>query len=330
MSEVLFLLSAVVIVASARRLAHYGDMIAVRTRLGGMFVGTLLLALATSLPELLTMIASVGQALPSMAAGSIFGSCMFNMCLLGLLDTAHRRVRLLRSVALAHATSGALAVLMLAATVLFILADLPLRIGWVGLDSLMLIALYLGGVFLLRGSDPMPAAPAAEEPALIGVPSLRHGLLGFLAASLVLSLATPVMVASAGNLADQTGLSAGFMGTAAVAIVTSLPEAATTISAIRIRAFDMAVGNLFGSNIFNIFALGLTDLIVLDGRFLAGIDPDMTLAALLALVLTAVGLLGNVARIERRLGFVELDAAFIMLIYLAGMWLLYTRGIAVG
>jgi cation:H+ antiporter len=114
-----------------------------------------------------------------------------------------------------------------------------------------------------------------------------------------------------------------------LAFVTSLPELVTTIAAIRLGAYDLAVGNLFGSNLFNMFTLGVSDIFFTSGRFLGAIDPNLALAGLLGLLLTSLGLIGNLARVERRLIFVELDAFLIIVGYLAGMVFLYLRGIGV-
>ena len=81
-----FIVSAAVVVLAAIKLAQYGDVIAVRTRLSGMFIGTLLLAGATSLPELLSAINALAIDIPNLAAGSMFGSSMFNMFMLAILD----------------------------------------------------------------------------------------------------------------------------------------------------------------------------------------------------------------------------------------------------
>ncbi len=321
-----FAVSAAVIVIAAHMLASAGDVIAVRTRFGGMFVGTMLLALATSLPELLTMIAALGEDLPSMAAGNIFGSCMFNMFLLGLLDATHRKVRLLRHVQFAHAIGGTMAVLMIGATIFFIMADLPWSFGPLGLDSLILMAGYLLGVKLLSGARPSEAAGEAAKHIPADMPPLWRGALGFAAGCALLLIATPPMVRSAADIAVATGVGAGFIGAFAVAIVTSLPEAVTTLAAIRIGAYDMAVGNLYGSNVFNIFALAFTDFFYLDGRFLGAIDDHMLLAAMLGLLMTALGLLGNVSRLEKRVGPLEVDAALLITVYGLGMALLYSRG----
>lgn len=96
---------------------------------------------------------------------------------------------------------------------------------------------------------------------------------------------------------------------------------------IRPGAFDLAVCNLFGSNVFNMFALALVDTVYTPGRFLAAVDPAFALVGLLGLLLTAMALIGNLARLERRVLFVELDALLLIVIYLAGVYWLYASGI---
>ncbi|MCU0500484.1 MAG: sodium:calcium antiporter [Anaerolineae bacterium] len=329
MAWVTFIASSIVLVVAATKLAEYGDVIAVRTRLGGLFVGTLLLAGATSLPELLTTISSVNQGAPNLAAGNLLGSCMFNMLILALLDLVNRKARILRQVALRHALSAGLAILLLGMTAFFLMANIDPTIGWVGIDSLLLVVTYIVGVRLIQSNNLAGSGAPEAAGEFEGVPSLRRGLIGFAGAAAVLVAVTPLLVRSSKEIAELTGLGTGFVGTTLLAMVTSLPELVTTIAAVRLGAFDMAVGNLFGSNAFNIFALGLTDLFFLPGRFLGAIDPAFALVALLGLLLTSLGQMGNLARVERRFLFFETDALIIIVVYFAGMWFLYTRGLGV-
>jgi len=321
-----FIISAAVVVVAAIKLAEYGDAISVRTRLGGMFIGTLLMAGATSLPELLTTINSLGQNVPSLAVGNVFGSNMFNMFLLAVLDAVFWQARILRRVATKHALTASLAVFIAAMSIFFILADIDVRIGWVGLDSLLIIVTYVVAVRLLQGDAPRAATGAAEAE-VTGVPTLPWALVGFAAASGALVLATPYLVRSSVGIAEITGLSTGFVGALLVAITTSLPELIATVAAARLGAYDLAVGNLFGSNLFNVFILGITDVFYLPGRFLHIVDPAFAIAGLLGLLLTALGLINNLARAERRILFLEVDALLLMLGYVGGMWYLYARGI---
>ncbi|NPV09756.1 MAG: sodium:calcium antiporter [Anaerolineae bacterium] len=322
-----FTVSTALLVIAANKLAEYADVISIRTRLGGVFIGTLLMAGATSLPEFLTIINSLGHEAPNLAAGNIFGSCMFNMLLLAILDMSHWRVRVLRRVALRHALTAGLAILLIGLATFFILADLELRLAWVGLDSILIMVVYFAGMRLLQKENP-PLPEPEEIPQGEEMMSLRSALVGFSGSALALIFITPVLVGSAVEIAEVTGLGTGFVGTTLVGMATSFPELVTMLAAARLGAFDLAVGNLFGSNLFNVFILGATDLFFLEGRFLGAIDPIFAVAGLLGLLLTTLGLINNLARSERRILFVETDALLLIVMYFAGLYFLYVRGIA--
>lgn len=319
-----FALTAAAIVVAAYFLAKYGDVIAIRTGLGGMFIGILLMAGATSLPELLTSMEAVKQNSPNIAAGNLMGSNAFNMVLLAVLDMLHRSQRILRKAAMRHALTGSLAIMMIGLVLYFMAADIQVKIGFVGLDSIIIIAAYVFALRLISGEPKGEKMDKEDIPD--DIPKLWIGLLGFALAAGVLILVTPLMVRSSVEIAEITGLGTTFVGTALVAFVTSLPELVTTIAAIRIGASDMAIGNLFGSNMFNMFALGLTDLFYTQGRFLGTIDPAFMLVGLFGLMMTTIGLVGNLAKLERRFWFIEIDSLLLFILYFSGMWMLYQRG----
>jgi cation:H+ antiporter len=322
-----FVLSAGLIVLAAVQLAKYGDVIAIRTGLGGMFIGVVLMAGATSLPEVLTTVSAVWQGAPNLAAGNLLGSNMFNMLLLAILDLVHQNERILRKAALKHALSGSSAVLLITMVVFFLLNEFTFQVGWVGLDSILLMLAYLAAVYFIQ--DEQSTRPVGQDEISLpeNFPSLRAGLLGFGIAAAGLVILTPWMVDASNRISEITGLGTTFVGTTLVAMVTSLPELVTTIAAAKLGADDMAIGNLFGSNLFNMFALGLTDLFYTQGRFFAVVDPAFLLVSVLGLLMTVLALVGNLARFKRRLLFIEMDSLTLILVYLAGMWLLYTRGV---
>jgi len=160
------------------------------------------------------------------------------------------------------------------------------------------------------------------------VPSLKTALAWFAGAVVVLVFATPRLVDASSRIAELTGLGATFIGSTLVAFVTSLPEAVTTVAAARIGADDMAIGNLFGSNMFNMVSIGIADLFLAGERFFAVIDPSFVLIGAIGLLMTVFALISTLARLERRIWFLEIDSIILILSYFAGMYLLYTRGIA--
>ena len=322
-----FAFSALVIVFASTQLARNADAIALRTGLGRQFIGALLLGSVTSLPEILTTIQAFRQGVPNLAVGNLIGSNMFNMSLLALADLSSRNRRVLRAVASRHALIGSLTMMMITLVLFFMVADIDLQIGWVGADSLVLILAYVGGVRLLASQSRAASRVQETEESLEGVPALPRALIAFFLAAFALVLISPMLVRSSAAIAEATGLGTSFVGLTLVAFVTSLPEVVTTISLVRAHAEDMAVGNLFGSNMFNMFALGLMDFFYLPGRLFGVIDPTFLLVGLLGLIMTGLGLIGNLARLERRLWFIEIDAALILLIYFGGLALLYARGI---
>ncbi len=318
-----FIFSAVLITISATQLAKFGDVIALRTKVSGMFIGVLLLAGATSLPELFTSISSIERGEPNLAAGNLLGSNAINMLILAIVSIVHAKRRILRKTGFQHALTGSIAVFLIGLTVFFMMAKINIQIGWMGLDSLILIIAYIFGVRLVeKNSSPnIESTKAKEIPA--GTLPLWKGIVGFLFAVAVLIFTVPLMVKSSDQIAEITGIGTTFIGTVLVAFVTSMPEMVTTFAAIQIGENDMAIGNLYGSNMFNIFALGLTDLFLKSGRFMDVIDPRFLLVGMTGLLMTCMGIIGNLAKIEKRFFFFEFDAIALIVVYFASMLILY-------
>lgn len=327
MTWIVFLISSAVVVAAAVKLAEYGDVIAVRTRLGGLFIGTLLLATVTSLPEILSTLTAFQLASPNLAAGNLLGSNMANMALLAIVDLASPYQPLLRRVAIEHALTASLATLMSCLVAIFIAVNLHFAVGWIGLDSLVIIAVYVAGILLIRSQGQPMSAPSAEVDE--HVMSLRAASIRFAIAAGALMIATPILVNASKGIAQETGLGTGFVGAALLAMVTSLPELVSALAAVRLGALDLAVGNLFGSNILNLLVLGVADVVYFQGPILGAIDPDFALVALLGLLLTNIALVGNLVRINWRPTWLTIDAVLILVVYLGGMYLLYLRGIGI-
>jgi len=166
-------------------------------------------------------------------------------------------------------------------------------------------------------------AEEAGQRARVRAVLLRRASIGFVAASLGILLAAPLLASSAKQIAEETGISTTFIGTSLVAITTSLPELVTSFAAVRLGAFDLAVGNLFGSNAFNMGALVFADAAYRSGPLLSAVSPVHTVTALWAILLMNVGLMGIIYRAEKRFLLIEPDSALMIVGYGLGMWLLF-------
>lgn len=323
----IFAASAGALAIAAIRMVQSADVISIRTGLGGFFIGTVLVAMATSLPELITSISAISQNLPNLAAGNLFGSSMFNMFLLAIADIMAPHQRIMRRIATTHALTAALATCLTALAALFVLIRSPLGIGWIGMDSLLLLAFYGGGVWLIQRRSGQIAPSVKAIPKEASMMSMRRATVEFLIGAVAMIIASRYLVSSAEGIASATGLNTGFVGTTLLAFVTSLPELVAMYAAIHLNSFDLAVGSLFGSNAFNMVALGITDLFYLNGPLFSHIDASFAIAGLIALILINLALLGSLARVERRLLFIEADAALIIATFVGGLALLYQQGV---
>lgn len=325
---VTFVVAAALIVVAAMQLAKYGDVIAARTKLGGMFIGVLLLAGATSLPELLTSINSINMGSPELSAGNFFGSSAFNMFILAILDVLGKDQRILRTSQGRHLVSGGFAVFICTLVIFFLVANpiltqLNFNIGWVGIDSIIIMLFYVLAIYMIQQSEQDAVSTEMTEEELAEIPSLKVGLIGFAAAAVVLGLVCPFMVRAAEQISEITGLGTSFVGSSLVALVTSLPEMVTSISAISIGAADMALGNLFGSNMFNMFGIGIADLFYTKGRFLSTVDNSFIVVGMLGVLMTAFGLLGNIVKFKRIGKIMDIDSAILTFLYFGGMYILF-------
>ena len=321
----IFLLSAAAVAGAGMRLAKDGDTIAEGTGLGGMWVGAILVAAATSLPELVTDVNAVLQGNPSLAVGDLVGSSMANMMVLAVADLLGRSPRLLTRVAINQALVGALGICLTILAAIGIMAGSGLGRVPFGWATLVIGFTYVMGMRLLhrnREEPPFasPAEMAAQRP---GSKQVRRAVVGFAAAALVILISAPYLAASAADLAGRLGISKGFAGLLLLAITTSLPEAAVTYGSVRAGAYNLAVGNLLGSNCFNMAALVPLDLLQGAGSILAGAERGLAVGALFAVPLMSLALLDVLNKSERRIWALEPGPGFMMLTYLIGIYVTY-------
>jgi cation:H+ antiporter len=190
--------------------------------------------------------------------------------------------------------------------------------------SILLLALFVvgshvvyrqaaNGVRASAGAGTRQAAPGTDRS------PLRSSVLRFAGAALAILLAAPFFAARAQRIAELSGLGSSFFGTLFVGTATSLPEIVTCIAAVRMGAFDLAVGNLFGSNVFNMTIFLAMDVALPGASIFAVLAPGHVVSALVAMILMALGLASIVFRAERRFALVEPGSVIMVLTYAAGV-----------
>jgi cation:H+ antiporter len=326
----LLVLSASAVVAAGTMLTRSADAIAERTGVGRVWIGSVVLAAATSLPELVADVAAVRIRAPDLAAGDLFGSSLANMMILALIDLLAPRRHVLRNAALENALGACLAIILNLLVGVFILLRLQWRLLGLTPASLLLVVIYVGGTRAVyrngrRAAEEAAPAAAARQSAASTL-KLRSAAVRFAAAALVILISAPVLAWSAKQLAITTGLATSFVGTLLLGLITSLPELATSVAAVQIGAFDLAVGNLFGSNAFNMVIFIALDLVHSGDSIFGALAPINVLSASLAVVVMALGLASIVYRAERRFAALEPGSALMLVAYVVSVAVIFVQG----
>ena len=327
----IFGISALAIIISGTKLSEYGDIIAVKTGVGEALVGGILIAAATSLPELITSSSSALFEAPNIAIGNLFGSNTFNLMILAVADLFHGPGPFLLKVHTRHILSSLLGILLSGLALFFMLANyvtsFQFSIYNVGLGAIIILITYIVGARLTYFYEKKRDIEEKEEEVLdLGV-SLQQASFGFAVSALVIVIAGVALSYSGDKIAAMTALNQTFMGTILVAAATSLPEVVAAISAIRINAYDMAVGNVFGSNIFNMTVIFAADIAYAGGPILSSVSLAHGLTALLGLILASIATIGLFYRSEKTFLNIGWDAISIIIIYFFGAYLLFQLGI---
>ena len=314
-----FLVSAVAVVIAGIGLARFGDELAEKTGWGKLWVGTLLVATATSLPEVSVNVSAVWlENSPDLALGNVFGADMINVFVLALVALAFGVTNLFGN------QGRDTQILILLGMVLVALAALmgasgDVKIGPTSMGGLLIAAVYVIGMRAVYHAG-------RSETHLDDVPgptgSARNAWLGFGLSVLAVIVAGRYLAASAERIADISGISASFIGVLLVSIVTTLPEASVTVTAALRRSYGIAMGNVYGSNAFNVTIFSISDLFH-EGPLLGEMGAPHFVAAGGALLLMGLGYAVWKACQSRILGRARVLTPAIPVVWVAALYLVY-------
>lgn len=327
-----FLVCVVLVLVFGTQLSRYGDMIGEKTGLSGVWIGLLLLAIVTSLPEIITGMSAVAMvAAPDLALGTLFGSNAFNLFIVAILDMMHQRGPLLSSASRSHVFSAGLGILLIAFAGISIFLSTHVWDGafsWLGLYSIVLVVVYLLGsrrVFGRESKAVIGDSVALRYPNI----SAKRVYLGFVIAALVV-VGTGTWLATIGDeIATVTGLGDTFVGSLFLALTTSLPELVVAITALRIGAVDMAIADVLGSNMFNIgIGVACFDLFSGSASIFASASASHYITATVVAVMSLTVVAGLLLRLRRKTMIVmSWYAPALVAMYVVGAYFLFHAGL---
>ncbi len=336
-------IAGVVVILAGSRFTRLADTLGERLNIASGWIGLLLLASVTSLPELVTGGTATYLGNFDLAVGAIFGSCCFNITLIVLLNAMRGGGSVLRGVSTSHTltSSFGLALIGLALIGLVLIqkfsanvaAAESIELAWCALIAVT----YFGCMKLTYRHERaiQQAGPPAGERQHVG-------------ASLYLSIAlVAIILVIASWWLARTGdtlsthpikmigrpLGATFVGVCFLALATSLPEIATSVAAVRLGNMNLALGNIFGSNMFNIFVFPFLKIVslargdaVMSIPKSGGSSTENLIAGLLAILLTTIAVAGLAYQTKRKLlGRFGFDSLLIAATYLGGLLVLFAN-----
>jgi cation:H+ antiporter len=329
-----FVICAALLVGAATLLSRFGDVLAEKTGLGRVWVGALLIAGVTSLPELASGITAVTVLnAPNLAAGGVLGSCLFNIALIAFIDLAYQPGSILAKAQEGHILSGGWGVLLLGLVAGAALLRPEINsFGLLGLSlfSLAIVLLYLIGARLIARFEQRRLAEVLEREAEVRhyEQISRRRTYTIFALSAVAVVILGIWLASIGDrLSTETGLSRSFVGTLFLAVSTSLPEVASSLAAVQIGAIDLAISNVLGSNLFNVMLLAVYDLADGPGNFWAALSLSNVFTSVVTMMMTGVVIVSLIYRASPRTPYrINWDGVALIGMYLGAMVMLYIRG----
>ncbi|NNE86572.1 MAG: hypothetical protein HKN27_00725 [Silicimonas sp.] len=320
-----FAVCAAAVWYAGARLAYLADALSDRFKLAKSLVGLLLLSLATSLPEVATTLSAAVQQAQELVLNNLFGGVALQTAVLAMADFWARGAITNYPRKANHALEAILLVLLLSITLIALNLGEPFAFYRVGAGSVLIAVVYTAAIWLLRRYDDasdwvpvdLPDPDPLPFPAPTGLAQAKNStMLWQTASACVFILVFGIfLVMFAERIAVQSGLGAGFIGVTLLATATSLPELTTTITAVRIGAYTMAISNIFGSNLIMLVLVLPADVLYRSGPILRGASQTVTLSLMFGITVTALFLIGLIVRRKPRLGVLGLDSVFVLITF---------------
>jgi cation:H+ antiporter len=223
-----------------------------------------------------------------------------------------------------HVIAASFGIMMLSMVAFAILMpDVFGNIGWVGGFSLLFLVLYLIAIRVVFLYDKKENNHPPENKPSYSL-TLKQVVLRYTINAVILMGAAMLLPFFGKNLAEASALGQSLFGTLFLAISTSLPEVVVSIAAIRIGTIDLAIGNIFGSNIFNIAILSFDDILYTKGPILLFTSPNHIIPVLGTIIITAIGIIGIIYKAEKKWKL-AIDTSLILVVYVLIMGLLYFK-----
>lgn len=259
-----YVITACIVVFLSVKAANYVDIIDKRTKLSGAFLGGIILAAVTSFPEFFTSISAVAIfARPGLCTGNVLGSNLFNLAALSLAILLFFKKFSKGRVSKGYRNVTVLVFLIYLILALNFLNLFDLTVLNLSITSILIAVIYLFGAKYLSVTDDF-----MTDEDLLDYQASRNSSLGveqavvrFILSSIGIVVFSVLMTYLTDMISQQLGLVQGFAGAIFLGVTTSLPEVTLIVALFGMKNYNIAVGNIVGSNLFNFLILGVADVL---------------------------------------------------------------------
>lgn len=331
-----FVVAAAVVWVAGVQLSRHTDVLATRLHLGEALGGTILLAVATNLPEVAITVSAAVSGDLSVAIGNILGGIALQTVVLVILDAFGVRGRgplSYRAASLSLVVEAGIVIAVLAIAIAGTQMPTGLILGRVTPAGVLIAIAWMAGLVLTnRAGRSLPWHENGDAPGGQDEPrghsrskteqkqsmSTRRSALIFTAAAVATLVAGAALEVSGEAASKQVGLSGILFGATVLALATSLPEISTGLTAVRQGDYKLAMSDIFGGNAFLPVLFLVATLISGKSVLPQAHSTDIYLTAIGAL-LTLVYLLGILFRPERRILKMGIDSFVVLVLYALGV-----------
>lgn len=302
MDGMFFLLLAFCTVFMSIKLSYYGDILSKQSKIGAAFIGGLLIASITSLPEFITSVSAVILDNPTLSFGDIVGSNMFNIFILAVYNIYFFKSNLFKNTS----NKYLLECVILISDYVFIILGCHNIV--VNIISLLLFLAYITYMYSVFKNDKNEEIEKGEKQ--------KYILLKFILTSVIMVFLSVVLTYQADKIAHMyPKFSSSSIGAILLGITTSLPEVVTTFSLLKLNNYNMAISNMLGSNIFNFLVLAISDLFIKDNYIYSYADEYSLFYIFGGIFVTILFALSISLKTEKKIVYILISLVMIIIYF---------------
>lgn len=284
MELVLFLFLAGLTIYLSFKLSYYADILNKTSNISGVFIGGILLAGLTSLPEFVTCLSSIFLNNPYLAIGDILGSNFFNISMMCLFDILFIKTMFYNYTKNRYYLIYLLLIINYFIMYLFMGGIFNLELFNIGIPSFIIIISYI--IYLKKAQE--------KDSKKEVIKTKEHVLLKFLFVGILMVIVSIFLTLIVNLIADKNpNVASSFIGAILLGITTSMPEVITFIALIKMKSFDLALSDIIGSNLFNLLILAIGDIFLKNKEIYYFVDKESMFLLVFGFILTILSFYQN-------------------------------------